>query len=527
MLNKYTVLGLCYVLTLGMSHAGVPPLTLSGPIPSIATSVLAGDPATSYAYTVTNQTNVNIPITESVSGNSTSVTVTSPCTVVPAHQTCTFFVTLDSTFNDVLLPQSMILDVIHVTYHGRLPGELTSAFDVTVVAPQLTSLVISPSSASILGGQIQAFRATGTFTNGAVFDVTAATTWTSSDASVALIGAQTGLALGITTGSTSITGTYQFITSNSATLSVINQAYVVNQGAGSLVVCAPQSNGTFTNCTTQSGFTSPFDVAVDPTTRVAYVTEPSSNQVLSCDLSFTTCTPTGSNFTLPSGITFDPAGQYVYVVNANEVANSSVTSCQHTIQNGRGQLINCTVNTIEATENAQFFSRIIVHHSGLYAYLLLHDDAGGGTGQSLLVCYINPLNGTFDACRPTGAVGTAPAQNNTGLAQTPASQASGDNYLYISTAGSQGGQPTAIYYCPITNIQTGEVGTCAQMNATGLNVPEGLSISQNGLYAFIADSGSDLITYCEFNGDSQTSFIGCATALTEAGGSSPKSVVLN
>ena len=70
-------------------------------------------------------------------------------------------------------------------------------------SPSLTSLVVSPGSASITPGGNQQFTATGNYSDGSNKDLTSTVQWSSSDASVASIAA--GMASGVTTGSATIT----------------------------------------------------------------------------------------------------------------------------------------------------------------------------------------------------------------------------------------------------------------------------------------------------------------------------------
>ena len=88
-------------------------------------------------------------------------------------------------------------------------------------APKLKELVVAPSTASINVGQQQAFKVTGTYSNGKSKDLTtgAGVTWGSSSTSVATItsgGAATAVAAGIT----NITASLGGITSSPAVLSV-------------------------------------------------------------------------------------------------------------------------------------------------------------------------------------------------------------------------------------------------------------------------------------------------------------------
>jgi hypothetical protein len=85
--------------------------------------------------------------------------------------------------------------------------------------PSLSSISVTPANSSIAAGTTQAFKATGTYSNGTTQDLTSQVTWSSSNTAVAAIssaGVATGVAAGTTTiaagkdgisGSTSLTVT--------------------------------------------------------------------------------------------------------------------------------------------------------------------------------------------------------------------------------------------------------------------------------------------------------------------------------
>ena len=88
-------------------------------------------------------------------------------------------------------------------------------------APKLKELVVAPSTASISVGQQQAFKVTGTYSNGKSKDLTtgASVTWASSSTSVATI-TSGGVATAVAAGMTNITASLGGITSSPAVLSV-------------------------------------------------------------------------------------------------------------------------------------------------------------------------------------------------------------------------------------------------------------------------------------------------------------------
>ena len=97
-------------------------------------------------------------------------------------------------------------------------GGASGTAALTVAAPALVSIAVTPGSASIALGLAQQFTATGTYTNGSTQNLTASATWSSSSPGVATVNSA-GLATSVAQGSTTITATSSGI-SGSATLIV-------------------------------------------------------------------------------------------------------------------------------------------------------------------------------------------------------------------------------------------------------------------------------------------------------------------
>jgi trimeric autotransporter adhesin len=83
---------------------------------------------------------------------------------------------------------------------------VTGSAMLQVTAPTLTSIAVTPASATIPVGTFQQFTATGTYTDGSTQNLTATATWSSLTSTVASIAAG-GLATAAAIGSTTITAT--------------------------------------------------------------------------------------------------------------------------------------------------------------------------------------------------------------------------------------------------------------------------------------------------------------------------------
>ncbi|MGA2237292.1 MAG: DUF2341 domain-containing protein, partial [Terriglobales bacterium] len=85
-------------------------------------------------------------------------------------------------------------------------GSISGSTGLTVTAPVLVSIAMTPANPTILIGTTQQFTATGTYSNSSTQNLTGSVTWSSSNTAVATITAA-GLATGVATGSTTIQAT--------------------------------------------------------------------------------------------------------------------------------------------------------------------------------------------------------------------------------------------------------------------------------------------------------------------------------
>ncbi|MBS1865618.1 MAG: Ig-like domain-containing protein [Acidobacteria bacterium] len=103
---------------------------------------------------------------------------------------------------------------------ATLGSTVSPADTLTVNAPTLQSIAVSPANPALFPTQTQQFSATGKYSDGSSKDVTVTATWTSSSPAIATIGTSSGLATGVTAGTTQITATLGSVTSPSDTLTV-------------------------------------------------------------------------------------------------------------------------------------------------------------------------------------------------------------------------------------------------------------------------------------------------------------------
>ena len=84
-------------------------------------------------------------------------------------------------------------------------GPVTGSTTLTVAAPALTALTVTPANPTIAKGNSQQFTATGTYSDGTNRSLTASVTWASSDPAATITTA--GLATAVAVGTSTITAT--------------------------------------------------------------------------------------------------------------------------------------------------------------------------------------------------------------------------------------------------------------------------------------------------------------------------------
>jgi trimeric autotransporter adhesin len=91
--------------------------------------------------------------------------------------------------------------LISAVYNG-----VTGSTNLTIGAPALVSIAVTPPTPSKAKGLTQQFTATGTYTDGSTTDITSSVTWTTSDGTVTTVNAS-GLATAVDVGTATITAT--------------------------------------------------------------------------------------------------------------------------------------------------------------------------------------------------------------------------------------------------------------------------------------------------------------------------------
>jgi len=135
-------------------------------------------------------------------------------------------------------------------------GSVSGSTQATVNAANLASLAVIPNNATIAQGTRESFSAIGTFNDGSTHDLTVQCSWSSSNPDVAKVGANSGIAKGLSPGITTITAALGSI-SASATLEVTNATIVsisitpVNRTIAPGTQLSFVATGTFSDSSTQ------------------------------------------------------------------------------------------------------------------------------------------------------------------------------------------------------------------------------------------------------------------------------------
>jgi len=140
----------------------------------------------------------------------------------------------------------------------------TATLSVTPVPPTLKSIAATPANPSAAVGTSVQFKATGTYSDGSVKDITTSVTWTSSSTSVATITSSSGLASALAQGATTIKAASGAIlatttlTVTAGTGTTIHDATSSPQGQTNICafpvnVSASDGGGTLSICNGQNG----------------------------------------------------------------------------------------------------------------------------------------------------------------------------------------------------------------------------------------------------------------------------------
>lgn len=307
---------------LSISAGNSTPLTVSVS-PSTQTVLPGGAPVT-FAATL-NGTGSSQGVTWALSQNGTacSTAASSPCGVLSnATETSVSYTPPASASSS---------STVTLTAASVANASVTSSATITIQPPTLSSITVTPASASIQVGQTEAFTATGTYSDNSMQNITSTVTWASSNTSVASINSSGVATAGGSTGSTNITATLGSVV-GSATLQVTSASAGVvprylfefnTDGTVSsyAVVASTGQLRSVTRFTLPPGF---IDSAVlNPKVDVLYLIQPNNTTGGNATVTTLAVTPAGqisnagSNFNgnldgYQGSVVADPLGRYLF-----------------------------------------------------------------------------------------------------------------------------------------------------------------------------------------------------------------------
>ncbi len=204
----------------------------------------------------------------------------------------------------------------------------TISGSTSLTSSAVTTLAVTPATATIAGGTTQQFTATGTLADGATQNLTVFISWSSSDAGVATISG-TGLATAVAQGSVTITALFGTTITGTALLTVTAPALVlisVTPATATIAKGATQqftALGTFSDGSTQDLTSQPKIVWTSSDTGVATIN--------TTGLASSVGTGTATITAMFSGITSNPA---TLTVTAPALISISVTPTSASVQSG-------------------------------------------------------------------------------------------------------------------------------------------------------------------------------------------------
>jgi chitodextrinase len=209
-------------------------------------------------------------------------------------------------------------------------------------SPALVSIAVTPTSPSLSQGSSLQFTATGTFSDKSTQNITASATWTSSNSSVATIGASSGLAKGASTGSSQVSATQGGISSPATTLTV------------SAAAVAPTITTQPANQTVTTGQTATFSVSATGTAPLTYQWSKNGSNIVGA---------TSSSYTTPATTSGDNGSTFQVVVSNTAGNTPSSTATLTVTSSGGGPASAALVQHVSSsnTRNNTFSSPFCYH----------------------------------------------------------------------------------------------------------------------------------------------------------------------
>ena len=397
---------------------------------------------------------------------------------------------------------------------AALYGVTSPSVSLTVGAPVVIGLKITPATPTAAVGNTVPFTAVELMSDGTTVPLSGTVTWSSATSTAASIGANNGIALGAGTGSSVITATESGTAcpgpaacTGTATLTVVAAvsrfAYVSDLNDNTSTAVAEFSvdvtNAKLNPLTPASvtGFF-PQQLVVHPSGKFVYeingsssvqVYDFSSDQLTLGQLTLTTLGPYqagGNNGTGKAVV--DPTGQFLYVVNNGASAPSPVDGVYgFTIidqSSGALKAIGTAGVPLLSDSSVPALSNpvdVLMDHQGKYLYVV-------NSGNNTVNAYsIDPTSGVLTALSTSPAIGTGVTPNFGTIDPS-------NTHLYVANIGDN--SVTVLKLDPSTGVLTSG-GT--DTTVTGATFLFNVVVDPTGKYLYALDSattaGNNLYAY--------------------------------
>src|SRR5882762_3034877 len=430
--------------------------------------------------------------------------------------------TVDNTGNATAVAPGGPINITATSCDGVMVG--TAA--LTVRAPPVTSLVVTPATITISTGTTTLFTAMEMFSDGTTHPPANPVTWGSGTTAFATIDLNSGVALGITAGTSTITATESSSGfTGTATLTVqaaaARFAYVANNmgnnNSGSISgYTVDVTAGTFAPLTGSPFSASlPQQVLIHPSGDFMYYLDFIGSlhveDIKSADGSLTdsgqAVVVASSTASANVGV-IDPTGRFIYVISdvGNSIYGFSITQAadKAPATNGALAAIPGMTNYTDATLNSPTW--IMTDRTGKYAYVV------NNLGNSVSEYAITQTGANAGALAPLGTTsiptGIGPVYGTTDV----------NNHLFVANNGTTT-QSVSVYSIDTTNGSTaGELTKVgSDFTVTGAVATINVLTDPTGNYLYVLDAdagGNGQVFAYNLNSSSTTNVIGSQIGTT-------------
>jgi uncharacterized protein YjdB len=360
-------------------------------------------------------------------------------------------------------------------------GDISGNTTLTVTVAVLQSFVVTPFAVNLPAGVSQQFKATGTFSDNSVQDITSQVTWASSQPTAATVSnaaGSVGLVVGVTPG-------FIIISATSANGLTATSPVVVTAAQLASIVVAPGNPTVVNGLTRQFAATGTYtdNSAQDLTSQVTWASSnPTAATISNAIGSSGLATTAGVGTTTISATLGNVSGSTNFTVSAAQLVSIQLSPGSPGIGNG---LTEQFIATGTYTDNSQQNLTAQVTWASSNAAAATVSNAAGSNGLAT-----------------SAGIGTTTISATSGtVAASTVLTVRQPSHVYVVDAVS-------VYVCSM-NLTDGTLSGCAA-TGTGFQVPYGIAFS--GSQAYVSNALGNNISVC--NVDADGTLTGCAVSGT-------------